>query len=191
MSDTASNPRTARTRSAVLGAGVAILFDHGPDRVTHAAVASTAGVSRTTMYKHWPSRADLLIDILNQVEPHKSIEPTGDIRRDLVAMTAELAAGFADPQLNKVFSSLVAQAQWDDETSRAQESLIASGMADMIRIFDTAVASGQLPNGIDPMRAAGRLVGPMFFASLVERRPLSGTEVEAIVDDWLTTHRSG
>ena len=92
MTDTASDPRIERTRSAVLDAGVAILFEQGPDGVTHAAIANAARVSRTTLYKYWPTRAELLFDILNQVEPHKKVKPSGDVRTDLVAMIGEMAA---------------------------------------------------------------------------------------------------
>ena len=45
-----NDPRIERTRAAVLEAGVTILFDKGPEAVTHAAVASDARVSRTTVY---------------------------------------------------------------------------------------------------------------------------------------------
>lgn len=189
MTDAATDPRIERTRTAVLDAGVAILFEQGPDGVTHAAVATAAPVSRTTLYKHWPTRADLLFDILNCVEPHKNVEPTGEIRSDLFEMMGEMAIAFADPQLNKMFSSLMAQAQWDDDTDKAQQALLAGGMANMERVLDAAVANNQLPAGIDPLRAGGRLVGPMFFASLIGRRPMLPAEVEQLVDDWLATHQ--
>lgn len=182
-----SDPRIERTRAAVLEAGVAILFDKGPAAVTHAAVASDARVSRTTVYKHWPERRDLLVDVLDQIEPHKRVEPSGDVRADMRLMGRQMAAAFEDQQLSRVFSALLAQAQWDDETSQAQQSLINAGMADIAVVLDAAVEAGQLPPGIDPLRMAGRLIGPIFFAALIARRPLSTDEVDALVDDWLDT----
>ncbi len=182
-----SDPRIQRTRAAVLEAGVAILFEKGPEAVTHAAVAGDARVSRTTVYKHWPKRGDLLVDVLEQVERRTRVEPSGDIRADMQQMGRQMAATFEDQRLNKVFSSLMAQAQWDDETSQAQQALINAGMADMAVVLDAAVEAGQLPAGIDPLRAAGRLVGPIFFAALIARQPLSIDEVEELVDDWLVS----
>ena len=180
-----SDPRIERTRAAVLEAGVTILFAKGPEAVTHAAVASDARVSRTTVYKHWPKRGDLLVDVLGQVEPHKRVDPSGDLRADMQQMGRQMAASFQDQRLNKVFSSLMAQAQWDDDTSQAQQALLSSGMADMALVLDAAVAAGELPSGIDPLRTAGRLVGPIFFAALSARQPLTTDEVEVLVDDWL------
>lgn len=179
------DPRIERTRAAVLEAGVTILFEKGPEAVTHAAVASDARVSRTTVYKHWPKRGDLLVDVLDQIEPHKRVDPTGDVRADMRRMGRQMAAAFEDQRLNKIFSSLLAQAQWDDETSQAQQALINAGMADMAVVLDAAVDAGQLRDGIDPLRAAGRLIGPIFFAALIARQPLTTDEVDDLVDDWL------
>lgn len=184
----ADDPRIERTRAAVLEAGVPILVEKGPEAVTHAAVASAARVSRTTVYKHWPTRGELLFDVLDHVEPHKHVEPSGDIRADLQQMGRHMAAAFEDERLNKVFSSLLAQAQWDDETTQAQQALISAAAADMSDVLDAAVEAGHLRPGIDPLRAAGRLVGPMFFAALIARQPLTLAEVEELVDDWLATY---
>lgn len=182
-----TDPRIERTRAAVLEAGATILFEKGPEAVTHAAVAGDARVSRTTVYKHWPKRGDLLVDVLRQVEPHKPVEPSGDLRADMQQMGRQIAASFQDQRLNKVFSSLMAQAQWDDDTSQAQQALLNAGMADMAVILDAAVGAGQLPDGIDPLRTAGRLIGPIFFAALIAREPLSTDEVDVLVDDWLAS----
>ncbi|MDG1266040.1 MAG: TetR/AcrR family transcriptional regulator [Ilumatobacter sp.] len=182
-----SDPRIERTRAAVLEAGVIILFAKGPEAVTHAAVANDARVSRTTIYKHWPKRGDLLVDVLRQVEPRKRIDPSGDLRADMQKMGRLVAASFQDQRLNKVFSSLMAQAQWDDDTSQAQKALLSAGMADIGLVLDAAVAAGELPAGIDPLRTVGRLVGPIFFAALIAREPLTTGEVEVLVDDWLVT----
>ncbi|MFT6290527.1 MAG: AcrR family transcriptional regulator [Ilumatobacter sp.] len=185
-----TDPRVERTRTAVLDAGVSILFEEGPDSVTHAAVASASRVSRTTLYKYWPTRGDLLLEILTQVEPHKTVELTGDVRTDIAKRAHETGDAFRNRELNKVFGSLLAQAQWDDETTKARDALVAAAMADMSVVLDHAVQNGQLPAGLDPVRAAGRLIGPVFFAALVVQRPLEVPEVDALVDDWLAYLRT-
>ena len=185
-----SDPRIERTRAAVLEAGVAILFEKGPEAVTHAAVATDARVSRTTVYKHWPTRGELLVDVLDQVEPHTRVEPSGDVRADMQQMGRQMALTFGDQRLNKVFSSLMAQAQWDDESSQAQQVLITAAMSDISIVLDAAVEAGQLRPGIDPLGTAGRLVGPILFAALVARQPMSTDEVEELVDDWLASFAS-
>ena len=75
------DPRTERTRRAIEEAARQLLDEGGPDAVTHVNVASTAHVSRTTVYNHWPSQADLLRD---------TIESLGKVMVGVDQLTGEL-----------------------------------------------------------------------------------------------------
>ena len=185
----AVDPRVERIRRAVLDAGTELLFERGPDGVTPAAVASAARISRTTLYKYWPTRADLLFEVLEAVEPHPEIELHGDIRTDLVAMLGTYCVGMNDPEARKVFSSVLARAQWDADTREVQLKMEEYALGHLTRIFDAAVTAGQLPAGLDPRAEAGQLMGPMLFAALVTRDELAMGSVERIVDRWLATAR--
>ena len=52
--------RVVRTRNDVSRAALHVLTEQGWDAVTHAHLARTAGYSRATLYKHWPTRTDLI-----------------------------------------------------------------------------------------------------------------------------------
>ena len=56
------DPRVARSRAAVLAATVDLLGELGHAGTTVEAIAERSGVAKTTIYRHWPSRAPLLID---------------------------------------------------------------------------------------------------------------------------------
>lgn len=184
------DPRVARTRHAVHEAGRELLVASGPAAVTHAAVASAARMSRTTLYKYWPTRFDLLADICRATKPDAAIEPSGDVRTDLIRMTSEVANNLADRESRKMFASMVAQSQWDDDAREAQAALIGVGLEDLTKVLDAGVASGDLPSGIAPQRAASRLLGPIFFAATVIDVQVGDDDIESIVDDWLAAVRS-
>ncbi|MHA6629923.1 TetR/AcrR family transcriptional regulator [Pseudonocardia sichuanensis] len=59
--DAAQSSTRARTRRAILDAGVSILSQHSGASL--AEVASAAGVGRTTMHRYFPERADLIAGI--------------------------------------------------------------------------------------------------------------------------------
>jgi AcrR family transcriptional regulator len=70
MLDQVEQPRNARsraTRAALLAAARALLEEHGTGRLTMTAVAERAGISRRAAYLHFPSRADLLIELFGYV----------------------------------------------------------------------------------------------------------------------------
>ena len=179
------DPRVERTRRAVLDAGIQLLFERGPDGVTPAAVANAARISRTTLYKYWPTRADLLFDVLEAVEPHPEIELRGNIRDDLLGMLGTYCSGMNDPEARKVFSSVLERAQWDADTREVQLKMEEYALGHLTRIFDAAIERGQLPAGLEPKQEAGHLMGPMLFATLVTRDDVTAADVERIVDRWL------
>jgi AcrR family transcriptional regulator len=181
------DPRINRTRAAVHEAGLAVLFESGTEGITHAALATATGMSRTTLYKHWPTRVELLIDICKQVEPHNTTELTGDTRTDLVAMTLDVADLLRDPHARRAFSSLLAQAQSDPDALKVSNVLSGDGLAEITQVLQAAVADGQIPCGIDAEEVAGRLLGPILFGALVTRRDTKVADVEAIVDAWLAS----
>ena len=167
-----------------------LLTSQGPDAVNHAAIASAAGVSRTTLYKYWPSRAKLIMEILAAFDPHQRIVSNGDLRSDLVQFLRALRTSMSDPTRRRVFSSILARAQWDEDVSEAQNSLRALPLGDMEKLFDAAVERGELIEGVEPIAAAGRLIGPLMFAALVARDEVMTVDIESIVDDWLSGVRS-
>ncbi|MEM1332006.1 MAG: TetR/AcrR family transcriptional regulator [Actinomycetota bacterium] len=187
--DAELDPRVERTRRAVLDAGIQLLFERGPDGVTPAAVANTARISRTTLYKYWPTRAELLYDVLEEVEPRPEIELRGDVRVDLLAMLTTYCTGMNDPEARKVFSSVLARAQWDADTREVQLKMEEYALDHLTRVFSAAASNGQLPDGLDVRAEAAHLMGPMVFRVLVTRDEIRPTDVERIVDDWLATVR--
>jgi len=183
------DPRIVRTRAAVHEAGRELLVESGPAAVTHAAIASAARLSRTTLYKHWPTRIDLVHEICEAARPRPAIRPHGDVRLDLVELATEVVRDLTERDIRKIIASMVAQSQWDDDAREIQQAMIGLGISDLTAILDAAVETGQLPVGIEPGRAANRLLGPLFFAAMVNDIDISTTEVESIVDDWLESVR--
>ena len=188
--DGGTDPRTERIRTAVVAAGAMMLSEHGPDRINHAAIASAAGVSRTTLYKYWPTRAQLLHDILVGFDTHPAIPSTGDVRADLLTMLHDIQVGMSDPVRRRMFSSMLAQSQWDADLIEAQNSLRAIHLAGLTDLFAAAVEQGEIVEGVDPTVAAGRLIGPLVFAALVAQQDVMEVDTESIVDDWLSTVRA-
>ena len=189
-SGAATDPRIGRTRSAVHDAGLAILFEDGTSAVTHAALAAATGLSRTTLYKHWPTRVDLLVDICDQIEQNVPPPLTGDARADLLVMVDEMRQTLEEPRVLRVFSEMLAQAQTDPEALELSNALTGSGIERIGDLLAAAAASGDLPDGIDPVATSARLLGPLLFGALVTNRPTPPAEVVSIVDDWLATVRS-
>ncbi|WP_420452114.1 TetR/AcrR family transcriptional regulator [Ilumatobacter sp.] len=184
------DPRVRRTHEAVHDAGRELLLEQGPEAITHAAMASAARLSRTTLYRYWPTRAELLLDICQASEPRRRVEPSGDLRRDVVDVATASSEVLVEPAKRKMLAQMLAQAQWDAEAREVLATLAGVGITDLHAILDRGVTDGELRPGIDPGTVAGRLLGPLLFAALVEHRALDVAAIERLVDDWLATVRA-
>ena len=121
------DPRVVRTRKDVLAAAFLVLVEDGSDAVTHANVARIAGYSKATIYKHWPTRADLLGDALRQVGDVEHHTPTGDLRADLIAEISVYRREMEDNQLDRALVVLVSLVRTVPELAEVRDKLVADG----------------------------------------------------------------
>src|SRR3954454_15098610 len=77
-------PRRAEVDEAILAAAVHMLAEHGYGGVTMEGVAGAAGVGKATVYRRWPSKADLILDAIRSLKPDVGHPDTGSTRADLV-----------------------------------------------------------------------------------------------------------
>ena len=113
--------RSEQSHKAILEATMALLDESGPDALTVQKlsierIAREAGVSKTTIYRWWPSKAAVVIDTF--LENHVARTP---VREDVPAIDAlrehlsSLAVIYAGPE-GRLISQLVAEAQYDSAT---------------------------------------------------------------------------
>jgi AcrR family transcriptional regulator len=86
-------PRRLETDSAILDAATTLLAQDGYARLSMEQLALKAGVGKTTIYRRWRSKRDLVIDLLGLVADMLPIDDTGDIRADLTAFCQRLLSG--------------------------------------------------------------------------------------------------
>ena len=80
-----ARPRSEEARRKALAAAVDVIVDKGVGDLTIEEVALRSGVAKTTIYRHWPERASLIIDTVRSCFEHVSTPDTGSLRGDLEA----------------------------------------------------------------------------------------------------------
>jgi len=78
------DPRVTRSRAAILEAAAALLAEEGYAAFTIEAIFARTGVAKTTIYRHWPTRSDLLIAVIEQLGRRLDLPDTGTTRDDLL-----------------------------------------------------------------------------------------------------------
>ncbi len=180
------DPRIIRTRRDVLAAARNLLLEEGWERVTQARVAERSGYARTTLYRHWPQRLDLLRDLIGEEVRLLHSTPKGDLRADLIAELEAFRIAVTTSGLGQVMIAIGQQARDDAEMADLNASVRADGARVLHEIIAAGVVRGELHSGLDPDRAAAQLFGPVLFRYLFESDDgLNEAFVASVVDYFL------
>src|SRR5437667_10005990 len=78
--------RSARAHEQVLIAAQELFSERGIDGASMDAIAETSGVSKATIYKHWPDKDALCLEVLHRLKSQIPVFETSDLRADLTSL---------------------------------------------------------------------------------------------------------
>ena len=174
--------RSDLARREALAATADLIAERGVDNLTIEDVAARSGVAKTTIYRHWPSRAPLIIDAVRSCWAHLPTPDTGDLRTDLVQLFEGMVRADLSSLAGRILPSLLGVAGRDPELERLTRELGEERARPVREILRRAVARGELPEGLDEEVALGLIVGPLLHRKLHRLRPLTRGYLEACVD---------
>jgi AcrR family transcriptional regulator len=179
------DPRVGRTRQVALAAALRLLLDEGWDALTHVRLASASGVSRMTLYRHWPTRLELLHDALQEAADVQHAPISGDLRKDLKRELDLLRTQLLSPDKGKLLATLIQHAQSDAQIARLRDESVREGCSGVARILSAGVAAGTLPADLDVEAAVTWLVGPLVYRVLVNGQRLAPAFVDDVAENFL------
>ena len=170
-----------------LAAARKLLVEEGPDAVTALRVSEATGIARTTIYRHWPNRNDLLRDTVASEEPESPhIELTGDTRADLIAMLGHMVERMGRRRGARMMAVAVERSGHRGEVGGPHREIVRRRMEPLRQIIEAGVESGQLQSGLDVDAAVAQLAGPPFFQAVFMRRKVTAGFIAATVDSFLS-----
>jgi AcrR family transcriptional regulator len=180
--------RSARVRDAVLAATYAELAEHGYPALSVEAVATRAGVHKTTVYRRWGSVDDLLADALDQTRDTPwPLPDTGTVEGDLVAIATEVAedVGGAVP------TAVIAAAFQSPRAADALRGFYAARQARAALVVVRAVERGELPPTVDPVDVVRTACAPLYYRVFITREPVDAAVAERAARAALAAARAG
>ena len=188
--DRAEDSRVARSRAAVLSVAVDLLVEGGAAAVTVEAVVKRSGVARSTIYRHWPRRIDLVADTFRAlIPPLPPAPPVGDLRERLRRVLQGLAAQMNDEKYAALVPAVLDSATRDPELAEFREAFARSQRAPLDTVVREAVSTGELPAGVDGDGAISALVGPLFFRRVILGQGVDADFVDRLIDAFVRSHR--
>lgn len=109
-------PRPARARDRVRAAVLEHLTDGSYADLTYEGIAASSGVAKTTLYRHWPSKAELVFDLVLHDRELPSLADRGSLEADIDALAERLVEFVDGGPAGRVFVGVLADVARDPET---------------------------------------------------------------------------
>lgn len=184
------DPRIERTRRVVVDAAAELIGECGFGRASIEAISERSGVARSTIYRHWPERSELLLEAVRNKHEHFAVSVTGDLRTDLVAVYSHLGTFLTGETTGTLAASLMAEARRDPELAALHQKFTESRKSVVVGLISSAIERGEMPDGIRADQMADDMAAPLFFRVLVLHKPIDDKWVESHIDRWIGIYRS-
>jgi AcrR family transcriptional regulator len=176
-------PRSEAVRSAVLTAAAELALAGGPSAATVDAIAKRAEVSRTTIYKWWPSAPAIVLEGLLDSVRDSITRPPGSTSVEAVTHHVNALFGIlADPAVGPLLRNVIAASASDPAIERALlDQWITPRRAAVADTLRDAVDRGELPSRVDIEVAVDALVSPPYYRLMFGMPPLDAAAVDRLV----------
>ena len=168
-------PRDLRAKRAVLDAARTLIEKDGYPAATIEAISARAGVAKTTIYRWWPNRSALAVDLL--IELVESAAPTPEGGDPILMLRDEMAlvARAMDSLPGRLAISLLGEAEHDPYVHNAMlRGIFNPRRQARVKIVRRAQALGLLRSDLPPVLAVDLLYGPLFYRSFIRHEGVTG-----------------
>src|SRR5262245_7107360 len=162
--------RITRTRAAVLRSATELLVQGGPSAVTIDAIVAHSGVAKSTIYRHWESRDDVLVDVIETCAP-TIVAPdlTLGFEHAVRAIVEQAFTALNDPEWARVIPALLLLKAHQSEIADLEERIGKHQDQTFETVIAIGVTEGRFPADADVEQLAAQLLGPLVFAHLTGR----------------------
>jgi AcrR family transcriptional regulator len=164
-------------------AALDLAADIGYARLTIEGIAARAGVGKQTIYRWWPSKADVLLEAgAVKADIHVPVSDHGSYQADLRAFLEASYQMGNHPQFADLLRALMAEAQLDqDFASRFRAAFLERRREALTVITDRARQRGDLPGQPDPGTVADIVFGTIWYRILATHQRLNAGLVDDLV----------
>jgi AcrR family transcriptional regulator len=181
-------PRSPEADRAILDAAIDLFIDEGYEGMSVEGVAARAGVGKSTIYRRWASKEELIVGAIDELIFEVEPLDTGSLRRDLVDLITQLQVVMSSSRAGQVFPRMVPHVAAGTPLGRVYLQRVIAPRFELLRsVLARAAERGEVPVDLDPELVRGLLVGPIMIWKLTGRLTRRGARqrAEAIVDTVL------
>ena len=192
MVDTAGrspDPRVERSRRVILSAALELLGEVGYGGLTVEGVAARAGVGKSTIYRHWSGKLELVEDAVRTLRAPLVVPAEGSVRDRVTALLRQVAENLADSTWSACLPAIIDAAERDPRVLAIQRRVAWQRRQVLVDLLAEGVEAGEVPQGTDAGLMAECLMGPIMVRRLLLHEPFDPDAVPSLVDQLLPPGR--
>jgi AcrR family transcriptional regulator len=176
-----THPRSVRARAEILTATRALLAEGGLPAATVDAISARSGVSKMTIYKHWPTRTAVAAEAFGiMMAAAIPLPDTGDPVEDLREQVRRVSAFYAGED-GRVFGQLLAACKTDPEAAPYFRKYFLQARRDAIaQLWDRVRQQGAARAQVSADTVTDILFGPLIFRLMTGHAELTVEEADRI-----------
>lgn len=181
----AGRPRDPETERRILEVTLRHLAEEGYSRMSLDNIALAAGVSKPTIYRRWPGKADLATAALRTLQLAEPPVDTGTTTGDLIATLENFSRSLLRPNgLSLIGTVLAEEAHTPELLALFRERLVVPRRQMLRAILDRAKRRGELRRGVNLDTAVTLLVGAFYARYLATSDVPAGFPRELVSLLW-------
>ena len=171
--------------SELLAVTLELLQEHGYDRLTLDAVATTAHASKATLYRRWPTKAELVMAAFVEGTRQTAVDPdTGTLRGDLLRLGESICA-HVSTHIGTIRAVLVEISRSPELDAMMQEQFLAQRKALITHVLARAVDRGEINSSAITEDLWDVFPGYLIYRSVLAGRAPTSRTVQELVDNVL------
>lgn len=176
-------PRSETSHLAILKASLELVAEIGYADLTIEGIAARAGVGKQTIYRWWPSKADVLLEaVAAKADNFVPVSDHGSYEADLRAFLKASYKIVNHPQMADLLRALMAEAQISSDFNERFRTVFLERRREALAvIIARARERGDLPNRPEPGTAADIVFGTIWYRVLATRQPLDDHLVKDLI----------
>jgi len=138
-------PRSAEAEKAILDTTLRMLGTHGVAGTTIEGVAADAGVGKTTIYRRWPTKTDLILAAISDLVPPGDPPDTGSMAGDMAALAETQKRRLAGSGLTGIVPRVLAESMSDPKLHHDFVDRVVNPFRELLRLFiERGIERGEL-----------------------------------------------
>lgn len=178
------DPRLAATREKALAAALELLEESGVLAVTHGAIKARTGISRSTLYRHWPELEALRNDAFLRAAtlPLPPSSSRGSLRADLALLMEKLMNALNETPWGRIAPHVIASAATDASTRAVINDFMRDRITGVEAVFAEAVNRGELEDTALHRHLVEAAIAIPYFRKFIAGLPLDQEWLEGHID---------